>query len=466
VQASHMTRRDMFASMASLLATGVTAKSGAQQWRIGSAALDITPETSLWMAGFALRTQPARGTALPLKAKALAIQAGDGPPAVLVTADLLGVTARLTSAVAAEVRRRHGIPRSHLLFNASHTHCGPVVDEQLSVAYDLTPAQWADVRSYSTRLEKNLGTVITQALARLRPATLAFARGTVDFARNRRVQFGPDGPVDHSVPVLRVVANDGALQAIVFGYSCHNTTLQHEFVEYHGDYAGVAQAALEKRHPGAVALFVAGCGADANPHPRGTLELAQAHGVALADAVDRSLDAATPVAPPLRTAYGIVNLPFASADVRKLWRSKLKIEERYLSRYDALMRTMAAREGRLPAAQPAPVQVWRFGPALPGSSPPTDLTLIAIGGEVVVDYAIRLAGEYPTQRIWAAGYSNDVFGYLPSRRVLLEGGYEGADAMVYYGRPGPFTANVEELIIGQIRRFATSSSARESPGSR
>ena len=117
------------------------------------------------------------------------------------------------------------------------------------------------------------------------------------------------------------------------------------------------------------------------------------------------------------------------------------------------MKTMAAREGRLPAAQPAPVQVWRFGPALHGSSPPTDLTLIGIGGEVVVDYAIRLAGEYPTRRIWAAGYSNDVFGYLPSRRVLLEGGYEGADAMVYYGRPGPFAPNVEELIIGQIRRL-------------
>ena len=226
----------------------------AQQWRIGSAALDITPETSLWMAGFALRTQPARGSALPLKAKALAIQAGDGPPAVLVTVDLLGVTARLTAGVAAEVRRRHGIPRSHLLVNASHTHCGPVVDEQLSVAYDLTPQQWADIRSYTARLEKNLGAIITQALARLRPSALAFARGTVDFARNRRVQFSPDDPVDHSVPVLRVSGDDGPLQAVVFGYWCHNTTLQHEFVEYHGDYAGVAQAALEKRHPGAVTV--------------------------------------------------------------------------------------------------------------------------------------------------------------------------------------------------------------------
>lgn len=450
---SPVTRRDVLAGMASLLAAGVGSGSGAEPWRAGSAALDITPDTALWMAGFALRTQPAQGTALALKAKALAIQSGGGPPAVLVTADLLGLTARLTGAVAAEVRRRHGIPRSHLLFNASHTHCGPVVDEQLSVAYDLTPGQWSDIRRYSARLERQLVAVIAQAVERLRPASITFARGSVDFARNRRAQSGPNGPVDRSVPVLRVSGADGSLQALVFGYACHNTTLQHAFVEYHGDYAGVAQAALEARHPGTIAMFVAGCGADANPHPRGTLELVQAHGRALADAVTRSLDSATPLTPPLRTAYGVVNLPFAGKDVRDRWRATLEIDERYLRRYDALMQSKADRAGRLPANQPAPVQVWSFGGVLPPGPVPSDLTLIAIGGEVVVDYAVRLAAEYPERRVWAAGYSNDVFGYLPSRRVLGEGGYEGADAMVYYGRPGPFTAEVEELIVGQVRRL-------------
>ena len=57
-------------------------------------------------------------------------------------------------------------------------------------------------------------------------------------------------------------------------------------MQFHGDYAGVAQAELERRHPGATALFVAGCGGDANPKPRGTLELVEPHGAALADAVD------------------------------------------------------------------------------------------------------------------------------------------------------------------------------------
>ena len=33
------------------------------------------------------------------------------------------------------------------------------------------------------------------------------------------------------------------------------------------------------------------------------------------------------------------------------------------------------------------------------------------------------------------GYANDVMAYIPSLRVLKEGGYEGGGAMIYYGLP-------------------------------
>jgi len=445
-----ITRRDLLVRSAALAAAVPSASQ--PPCMAGTATIDITPEKGLWMAGFARRTQPAQGTALPLKAKALALRYGDARPAVLVTVDLLGLTARLTDAIASQVRERTGIPRSHLLFNASHTHCGPVVDEQLAVAYDLSTEQWRAIRAYTATLETHLVDVVTAATKTLRPATLAFARGDTPFARNRRVQFSPDGPVDHSVPILRVNGEDGAMRAAVFGYACHNTTLQDRFVEYHGDYAGIAQAELEQRHPGVTALFVAGCGADANPNPRGTLALVAAHGRALADAVDRSLPAARPLGLGLRTSYGTVLLPYEKADVRARWRAGLDIEDVYLRRYDALMKSIEARAGRLPAAQAVPVQVWQFGRHT-ASSGGSALTLIALGGEAVVDYAFRFAREYPHRQLWSAGYSNDVFGYLPSRRVRQEGGYEGADAMVYYGRPGPFTADVEERIVGEVRRF-------------
>ncbi len=143
----------------------------------------------------------------------------------------------------------------------------------------------------------------------------------------------------------------------------------------------------------------------------------------------------------LRTSYGTVDLPFVSGAARAQWRTALTIDDVYLRRYAAVMDAVKARDGRLPAAQQDPVQVWQFG---------SGLTLVGLGGEVVVDYALRLAREYPDRRMWVAGYSNDVFGYVPSLRVLREGGYEGGDAMVYYARPGPFTGNVEELIVGKV----------------
>ena len=442
-----MHRREFLTAVAALGLTSRTIPSSPPDWRAGVAAIDITPTSSVWMAGFAARTQASQGTALPLRAKALALSNGKRPAAVLVTTDLLGLTARITDRVSAVIRRRHGTRRADLLFNASHTHCGPVVDEQLGVAYDLSPAQWSDIRAYTSSLEEKLAAVIDDALSRLRPAHLSYARDEAGFAANRRVKFTPDGPVDHTVHILRVDGSDGSPVAIVFGYACHNTTLPATFVRFHGDYAGVAQSVLEQRHPGATALFVAGCGADANPAPRGTLELVEAHGTALADAVDRGLKSGAAVPARLHTAYGTVDLPFASQEVRERWHARLDIDPVYLQRHAAMMQAIVDREGHLPSVQPDPVQTWEFGsPTGPGG-----LTLVALGGEVVVDYALRLAREYPRRRLWVAGYSNDVFAYVPSVRVLHEGGYEGGDAMIYYGRPGPFTDAVEERIVGKVR---------------
>ena len=441
-----MNRRDFLNTLAAgaVVAPSLGGRLAQPPVKAGVTSIDITPQNSLWMAGYARRKQPSQGVALPLKAKALAIQSGEQRPLVLVTTDLLGVTAGITERVASQVESRHRIPRPNLLLNASHTHCGPVVDEQLSVAYDISEGQWAAIRAYTARLEDDLIAAVGQALSRLAPARVTFARGEATFAANRRVKFSPDGPADHAVPVLRVETATNELLAVVFGYACHNTTLPDSFVRYHGDYAGEAQASLERRHPGTTALFVAGCGADANPRPRGTVELVQAHGEALADAVDRALPGATPLAPTLAAAYGTVDLPFIAGPAREQWRKRLDIEEVYLQRHADLMKRLLARDGRLPAAQTNPIQVWHLG---------SGLTLVALGGEVVVDYALRLSREYPDRQMWVAGYSNDVFGYVPSTRVLREGGYEGGDAMIYYGRPAPFTDAVEELIISNVREL-------------
>ncbi|HNV03917.1 MAG TPA: neutral/alkaline non-lysosomal ceramidase N-terminal domain-containing protein [Vicinamibacterales bacterium] len=408
-------------------------------WRAGLASIDITPPLGLWMGGFAARTEPARGIALPLHAKALALEDAAGRRAVVVTLDLLGLTDRVAERIAAAVGRRYGVPREGLLLCSSHTHSGPVIDDQLAVAYDLSPSQWEDIRASTRRIEGQVLDVVGRALDALAPAHLRRSQGEAGFGANRRVAFEPPGPVDPAVPVLAVERPGGRLAGLLFGYACHNTTLVASFVQYHGDYAGVAQAELERRHPGAIAMFVQGCGADANPKPRGTRELAEQHGRTLADAVERALGGGSDVRGPLRRAFGTVTLPYAQAPGAEDWRRKLEDANVYVRRHAKLMLDDIARDGRTRAAEAVPLHVLALGQSL----------FIGIGGEVVADYALALKRKYG-DATWVAGYVDAVFGYLPSLRVLREGGYEGADAMLYFGRPGPFSEAVEDTVMAGL----------------
>jgi len=220
------------------------------------------------------------------------------------------------------------------------------------------------------------------------------------------------------VPVLKVTAPDGTLRAVLFGYACHNTTLTGQFYKLSGDYAGFAQLAAEKNHPGATAMFVMLCGADQNPHPRSTIELAEQHGASLGSEVNRVLgEKLQRVRGPVRAAFQIVDLNFAP-QTRETFESRLSESNIHRVRHDDL------------------------GHGL----------LVALGGEVVVDYVLGIKREFGSKGIIVAGYSNDVMSYIPSLRVLKEGGYEANDSMIYYGLPGPYDEQVEDRIMTTIRQ--------------
>ena len=430
-------RREFLMALAA--ASALPAAARGWTWRAGLATIDITPPLGVWMGGYAARTGPARGIAQPLHARALALADAAGRRAVMVAIDVLGLTEPAVQHIAGAVRRQYSLPRERLLLCSSHTHCGPIIRDQLAVAYNLTPAQWDDVRASTRRIEEQVVEVIGSALRSMRPARLHFAQGTAGFAANRRTAINPNGPVDHTVPVLAVERPGGDLAGVVFGYACHNTTLPASFVSYHGDYAGVAAAELERRHPGAAALFIQGCGADANPAPRGTVELVDRHGRELADAVDRVIGTGTEIAGPLRAAFTTVTLDYAPAPDADTWRRRLSDANPHVRSHAQMMLDVIARDGHTVAAEPAPLHVLRLG----------TLPIVALSGEVVVDYAFAIRRRYGDST-WVAAYTDSVFGYVPSARVLREGGYEGGDAMLYFGRPGPFAGTVESRVLGGV----------------
>lgn len=447
-----MTRADRLAlALPILVLLGTTYATGAE-WKAGVAQVAITPAQALRLAGYASRKKPASGRIHDLRAKALVIEDRSQTRLVVITLDLIAIPRRLATKVATQVEARFSLPRASLLFNASHTHCGPEVRLDRGEFLGLPAPEVEKIAAYRPRLEGQLVELIASALKDLSPAVLENARGRATFARNRRFPTPQgfvnrrydDGPVDHDVPVLRVTDPNGTPRAILFGYACHNTTLS--FHQWCGDYAGFAQIDLEEKFPNAVALFVTGCGGDQNPYPRRTLDLARQHGRSLADAVTTALEHPERVRPPLRVAFGEATLDFKPLPARDVLERSLHATNVYEQRKAKYLLHQLDTDEGVRTTYPVPVQAARFG---------DDLLLIALGGEAVVDYAHRIKKELAAhaRQVWAAGYSNDVFGYLPSLRVLKEGGYEAEGATLYGPLPGPFTETVEERVLTVVRQL-------------
>ncbi len=103
--------------------------------------------------------------------------------------------------------------------------------------------------------------------------------------------------------------------------------------------------------------------------------------------------------------------------------------------------------GAIAETYPYPIQTWTLG-----NRGENSVHWVALGGEVVVDYALFLKGATPAKNTWIAAYANDVMAYIPSRRVLHEGGYEGGGAMLYYGLPSAWDSMVEQTIVEEVLR--------------
>jgi hypothetical protein len=422
----------------------------ADGWSVGVARLVVTPTEPIFMKGYGSRTRPSEGVRQDLFVKALALGDETRAISVLVTSDLHSFTRGMSDTIASAVEKQFGIVRDRLILNGSHTHSGPAVTAEsvLRPAEDIDAEQEAVIRRYTAHVLDQIVELIGRAIADLSPAEVAFGQGSAAIGVNRRrLREGTrhlPNLVDQDVPVLSVRSRGGALRAVVFGYACHATAAPPDY-QIGADWPGHAQTGIEADFPGATALFVSGCGADCDPAPRSTIEAPKMHGAVMALAVGQVLSRPMQrVTGPLATSFDYVDIPFQTPPTRDALEQVLKTATGIRARHAKQLLATLDREGRIPDHYPYPVAVWRFG-----SGP----TLIALGGEVVVDYSLRFKAEYGWDTTWVAGYSNDVMGYIASHRVLKEGGYEGDDAMVSYGRPGPLGDAIEEVIAGKVREL-------------
>jgi len=221
----------------------------------------------------------------------------------------------------------------------------------------------------------------------------------------------------------------------------------------HGDWAGCAQEYFEADHPGVFAMIAIGCAADTNPHPRKTTELTEQHGRALADELDRMLPGEwTPLGGALTARLRYIELPFAAPPTRKAFEQLMTQGQAPGANSGARMRGYHAkgmlerieRDGQLPTTLRYGVATWAFD---------DDLALVFLPGEVVIDYVLRLKRELDAKRLWVTAYANASPCYIPSKRLLEEGGYEVDSSMISYGQPTRFAPAVEDRIIATVKEL-------------
>lgn len=459
----------------------------ADEWLAGTAEAVITPEESMWMAGFGARDEPSKGVHLDLYAKALGLEDHEGNRVAIVNVELLFVSRSLRAAIEERCRAAYDLEPRQLVLNASHTHQGPVTrtaTEEREAddgsrryvpkadgsanffpleSYGIDEEYREKVLDYQAYLEETIVALVGEALSEMADAELRYSHGHSGSAKSRRrpheggYAFAPysEGISDHDVPVLAVTDPNGdgddAVRALLFGYACH-TTVQ-SINEFSGDWAGYTQRFLEERFQNATAIFLQGCGGDQKAYPQqprrqthanDDQRYTKAHARSVAIGVEAALESVQyPVRGPLQAAYEDVDLAFeASTPSREALEAA--VESGDASWKEEYWLALLEETGEIPTEYPYPVQAIGFS---------TDLKLIALAGEVLPGYAIRLKDEIEG-RVWVAGYSNNAFTYVPTRQAIAEGGYEGEQALRNTTLPGLPKNGFEDRIVRKAKSLA------------
>lgn len=465
-----MTQRQWIATLVLLLAlefvcgpaTAIMAKPGddsatGRTYAVGLSRVDVTPSYPVRLSGFAFRRTESEGVTQRIWVKALAVGTDEEGPLVVLAVDNPLIPKWMTDDLADRLAKRAKISRERLAITATHTHTAPVLKGTVPTLFGMPipPDQQERIDRYSAELLDKMEQAALAALADRRPARLFWGIGKVTFAANRRTQ---GGPVDHDLPILVIRAPDNALRGIWVNYACHCVTLSNNKIS--GDWAGYAQQAIEDDHPGTIALVSIGCGADANPNSGVTgdkVEIAARQGRQIADEVKRLLGGfLTPLSEKPRAALKEFQLPLEDPPSRQELEERAKRADAagYHARFQL---DRISRGEALPTAIPYSVQVWSFG---------NQLAIVYLPGEVVVDYALRLKKELDGTRLWINAYSNDCPCYIPSERILREGGYEGGGAMVYYGLPNRLKPGLEQRIVDAVKELVGTAFQRPFDGNK
>ncbi len=440
----------------------------------GSAVRDVSPPTGYRLQGHDARRKRSNAIHDPLMLKALSLS--DGRQRVyVITSDLVSFPQTFACEVKKAIHKELGIRPEQVMLTAAHVHTGPF----MSASSPEDKQQL--IPDYLSNVKNKIIAAIREATEKEEPVTLRWGRSETDIGIvNRRLPtpYGvemlpnPDGPVDHEVLVLTALNRENLPRAILFNYACHPTTLAMDIAQISADFPGAAQSALEKKHPGATAMFINGCCGDVRPNlvennrfKGGSFEDVERMGGVLAQSVSQTLENARPV-------------PEGAVEGRQET-VRLPLDQALLPDTPAHLEQAAARHLRqpkrdesasgawyTPAVEPA-VNAWKAEMLArlqrgekPCATVPMDIQalivgdvkIVGLGGEIMVEIGLRIkAAGGPG--IMVGSCANGVAGYIPTAAALNEGGYE-AKSFLSRKYPAPYDYSMEETLHEHVLALA------------
>ena len=421
---------------------------------VGYAETNITPskDQQVQMAGYG-RERYAHGSLMPLISQAVIFQDKEGNSGVFITADIIAFDRILVNSIRQSIKRKHNIPEENIILMASHTHWGPAV--RLSGRFSTgAPNVW-----YIGWLEDKILDQVDRALAGLSEAMIEYTSFDFrDIASNRRLPKdgeitmapNPNGSFDGHTPLIKIIRNTHPQQIIMVGYSSH-VTGSGAIGKWAPGYPGYMRNYLSGALPDTKSMFIQGCGGDAKitykDSETGKIVFlndtihSRAAGEALAKAVLAHIENQDMIAIDSKLACSLAT---GQLSYGQRWSQKEIENQAYEEDRNYL--TWSARQALVyPNKNDSfryDVQLWKLG---------NQLTLFGMEGEVCSPWGNILRSMAKTDQAMVAGYTNNTSCYIPSEKMIGEGGYEVVRS-AKYSEPGPFTENIEIEIKAIVQK--------------
>lgn len=203
----------------------------------------------------------------PLYAKALILDDGRNKM-VIITLDVVAIEEigpirnGYLSEVRSRIEKELGIPPENVLINSSHCH-GMVRDDVAALTVEavleankkMVPVHVGAGAGYEERISEN-------RRVWLKDGTQVDMRRAYAFPPDEQIK--KIGPIDPEIGLMRLNKEDGQTLAVLYNFAVHPI----QGVPNGGntaDMIGFASKVIEENLPGAMALFLQGCGGDINP---------------------------------------------------------------------------------------------------------------------------------------------------------------------------------------------------------